>query len=247
MKENIFPRKISIAEKTLLFSILPQEKTGYNDYRKLIQELYVIGEGRFGGGNFILGNINDHPDLTISSSPVFAIGTIHTESKKYDLIIHSISESMIEFQIEPYPIEENIQIKNVITYSMWNPGMKNPESNTHVHEYEIKKYEYLLAIAPDVKKIWLHDYKTGVNHIIPVSNFFNELMRLKNIKDDNQLRKPNNFFENLESYSSLELRLAFLMYNKYLKRFNLAGVLEKTLEEQVIRKKHFKFFGRGLN
>lgn len=247
MKENIFPRKILTAEKILLFSILPETKTGYAAYRKLIPELFVIGEGRLGGGNFILGNPDDKPDLTISSSPVFAIGTAQTDAAKYDMTIHSISESMIEFQIQPYPVEENIRIKSVVTYSLWNPGMKNPENNSVVYEYEIKKYEYLLAIAPEVKKIWLHDYKTGVNHIIPVSNFFNELMRLKNIKDDNQLRKPNNFFENLETYSALDIRLAFLMYNKYLKRFNLAGVLEKTLEEQVSRKKHFKFFGRGLN
>lgn len=247
MKEKNYPRKISTTEITLLFSILPQEKSGYNEYRKILPELYVIGEGRFGSGNLLLGSINAKPDLTVSSSPVFAIGSVHTKSTVYDLVIHSIVDSIIEFQIEPYLVEDDFKIEKVITYSLWKPGMKAPEDGSTVYEYEIKYPEYMLAIAPSSKKIWLHDYKTGVNHIIPVSNFFNELMRLRNIKDDNQLKNPAKYFEKIDSFSSLELRLAFLMYNNYLKRFNLAGVLEKTLEEKVKKKKHLKFFGRGLN
>jgi predicted nucleotidyltransferase len=72
-------------------------------------------------------------------------------------------------------------------------------------------------------------------------------MRLKNIRDDYILKTPSKFFEEVEKYSDLDIKLAFLMYNKYLKRFNLAGVLENTLEEKVNRKRHLKLFGRGLN
>lgn len=247
LKEKIFPRKLSKAEQSLLFSILPEEKSGYNEYRNMISSLYVIGEGRFGYGNLILGTINEIPDLSLSSSPVYALGTVISKSNRYEVIIHSSNEGMIEFQIDPFPIDEEIDIKNVITYSYWSPGMNSPENNSGVLQYEIKKDEYLLAISPLSKKIWLHDYKTGVNHIIPVSNFFNELMRLKNIRDDYILKTPSKFFEEVEKYSDLDIKLAFLMYNKYLKRFNLAGVLENTLEEKVNRKRHLKLFGRGLN
>lgn len=247
MKENTFPRLISETEIKLLFSILPAEKSGYLEYRNIIPKLFIIGEGRFGNGNLILGAKDKKPDLTLSSSQVYALGSIFTKTRKYDVIIHSMDEGMMEFQIDPFPIEEEIEVESLISYSYWNPGMNAPEDDSRVYEYEIKKDEFTLAIAPSSKKIWLHDKNTGVNHIIPVSNFFNELMRLKNIKDDHLLRKPSQFFDEIQKYSSLDIKLAFLLYNKYLRRFNLTGVLENTLNEKVPRKKILKYFGRGLN
>ncbi len=247
MKENIYPRKLSESERAILFSLLPDDKSGYKNYHSLIDKYYLISEGRFGNGNLILGELDDLPDLSISSSPVFAIGNVYTAYENYYVVIHSSNEGMIEIQIDPYPVKDGIVITKVINYSDWKPGMKSPEYNSEVHQYLIKDKEYLLAVCQASKKIWLHEYLTGVNYIIPKSNFINELMRIQKVSADKSLINPANFFDNLNKFSDREIRLAFLLYNKYLKHFNLGDTLENILDENGKRKKSFKLFGRGLN
>ena len=243
MKEKVFPRRLSKSEQEILLSILPGNKIGYKNYHTLIDERFLIGEGRFGNGNLILGFIDDKPDLTVPSSSVFALGNVQTSEGNYYVVIHSVDEEMIEFQVDPFPVEENIIIQNVTSYSDWNPGMESPEKKSKVYEFAIKEDEYLLAVCPLSKKIWLHEYKSQVNHIIPLSNFFNELMRLRNVKDEKSLQNPSNFFNEINSYSEIEIKTAFLLYNKYLKRFELNDILIES-EKQ---KRSIKFFGRGLN
>lgn len=247
MKENIYPRKLSTAEREILFSLLPENKSGYKNYRSLIDKYSVISEGRFGNGNLILGEVDSSPDFSISSSPVFALGNIITSEINYYAVIHLLDEGMIEIQIDPYPVEDEIVIKNIVSYSDWKPGKKSPEKNSDVYQYMIKDGEYLLAICPVSKKIWLHEYKTEVNYIIPMSNFFNELMRVKKVKDEKLLMNPSKFFDEINNYSGLEIKLAFLLYNKYIRRFNLGNVLENLLTEKGKRKRNLKLFGRGLN
>lgn len=247
MKEIIYPRKLTASERTILFSILPDGKTGYKNYRSLIDKFYLIGEGRFGNGNLILGELDKLSDPFISSSSVFALGNIFTADEDYYIVIHSIDEGAIEIQIDPYPVNNEIVITKVVSYSDWVPGMKSPEKNSKVYQYLIKEKEYILAICPLSKKIWLHEYITGVNHIIPKSNFINELMQLQKVTKDKSLINPANFFENINKFSDNEIKLSFLLYNKYLKHFDLGDKLEKFLAENLKSKKSLKLFGRGLN
>lgn len=244
--KQFYPKKLSESEKEILFSVLPQNKPGYNKYRLLLDRLFVIGEGRFGKGNLILGKEDDLPDLSISSSPVFALGYVKCSVEKYYVIIHTLDEEKIEVQIDPYPINKVIKISEVISYSKWKPGMNSPETGSRVNEYLIEDNSYMLAICPESKKIWLHEYDSEVNYLIPVSNFFNELMRVKKIKDENIIQTPSGLFKNLESFSDYEIKLAFLLYNKYLKRFKLNETLEKLISGASFqKKKKMKLFGRG--
>lgn len=247
MKEEKFPRKLTKSEREILFSLLPENRSGYNQYRKLIDNLFLIGEGRFGKGNLVLGEVGSEPDHSISSSPVFALGNIFSTDQNYYAVIHSVDEKMIEIQIDPYPVKDDLTIDKVVSYSDWNPGMKSPEKSSKVYEYQIKDNEYLLAVCPLSKKIWLHEYETQVNYIIPLSNFFNELMRVRKIKDEKSLQSPSSFFMQIEKYSDYEIKLAFLLYNKYIKRFNFGDILESLLSGETKRNKSFKLFGRGLN
>ena len=52
---NDFPRKLTERERDFLFSILPENKKGYKLYRDKIDSLFVIGFGRFGDTNLVLG------------------------------------------------------------------------------------------------------------------------------------------------------------------------------------------------
>jgi hypothetical protein len=244
-----FPGKLTSAEYMLLFSVLPEKKPGYKIYRDKISSLLVTGAGRFGGGNFILGNENTEPDLSLPSSPVFAIGTNIYKEGTIDITIHEEIDDEIEYDIS---VRKQNSIPDLLTgikswnYSEWNPGDKAPNDNSIVREVLIIEDKYLLAIAPLHKKIWLHEYESGINFLIPVTNFYNELMRVCSIKDTKVALKPFSFFEKLFDYKDEELRLAFISYNRYLKRIKMKNEAPVySIDER--KKSFFSIFRKGEN
>jgi hypothetical protein len=101
------------------------------------------------------------------------------------------------------------------------PGNKSPEDESTVKEIQISGGTYTFVIASESKRIWLHERETGINFIIPVTNYFNELMRYKNIRDPKIALNPSSLFLNLNSYSNSDLSNALINYDKYLRRFSL--------------------------
>ncbi len=248
-----FPRSLTSIENMVLFSVLPENKAGYNSYRNKIKALVVTGLGRFGGGNFILGKENTQPDLSFPSSPVFAIGTNVYKEGTIDITIHEEVDDEIEFDIsimnqfhQEGSIPETLTEIKRWNYSEWNPGDKAPNDSSYVREVKIIENKYILAIAPYHKRIWLHEYKSGINLLIPLSNFYNELMRVCSIKDTKVALNPSSFFENLKNFSDVELKLAFLSYNKYLKRINIKEPIPIDSPAKK-EKKFFSFFRKGKN
>jgi len=214
----LYPRKITDIEKTCLFLILPENKPGYNLYRKKINDMLPLGEGNFSEGNYILGENESDSDLQFPSAPVFALGTLYNSTEKFDVIIHEESESKIEVWFGKY-LSENIgNDLKAKSYSYWIPGLKSPFSFAEVREITIKPKEFILAVVPEEKKIWLYDSASGVNHIIPVSNYYNSLMLYRNERKTGTVLNPNLFFNNLGLYNDQELKSAFELYNKYMRR-----------------------------
>lgn len=243
----MFPRNLTKTENFLLFSILPENKIGYNSYRNRINNLVVTGSGRFGGGNFVLGREGTKPDLSFPSSPVFAIGTNVYEEGTIDITIHEELDEEIEFDISARnqnTVPENLTEIKKWNYSEWNPCDKAPNDNSFVREIIIVKDEYVLSIAPAHKKIWLHEFKSRINFLVPLTNFYNELMRVSNIKDASVALKPTSFFKNIDKFNDEQLILAFFSYNRYLRKFDIQNIsqLESTFPK---RKKTFSIFSKG--
>lgn len=217
-----YPRDLSVIEKKLLFSILPANKSGYAQYRAKINTLSVTGEGMGGGSNLFLGLQGTLPDTISPSRPVFALGTLHYDTGIIDLIIHEEIDNEIECVFDgDLSIAQNEMLKKNINYSEWEPGMKSPEKNEKVREIIIVPSSYILVFAASESKIWLHNTATGVNLLIPLSNYYNNLMLLKNERKSSVALNPKLFFNNLEAYDNEELVSAFIMYNKYMKRVQL--------------------------
>lgn len=238
--------ELSQNELKLLFAILPADKPGYKKYRDMISGLKVMGKGRFNDGNFYLGSGETKPDLSIASTPVFAVGIVKTNLGNIDVLIHEYEDDLIEVQLSKrFGDDDELIIDDVLSFSDWNPGGNSPGSNEVVKEFEIIKDRFILIIDKSNKKIWLHNFETGVNHIIPVSNYFNELMRLKRIKDENLFRSPSLFFNKLDDFSEEDFKLAFYQYNKFMRRFNIKINPEDLLTPVVHKKKFFKLFSRG--
>ncbi|AFH49601.1 Hypothetical protein IALB_1895 [Ignavibacterium album JCM 16511] len=242
MKE--FPRKLSDAELNLLLLLLPEDKPGYSRYRNLIRNYFVIGEGRFGEGNYFLGKVDDEIDLEISSSPILTSGIVETDKTTFEISINQIQDDKIEFSISPYPdVNEFYRVKRVITISDWIPGKKSPDGNK-VKLFPVDGLNYVLAIAPLDHKIWLYEKSSGINYPIPISNFYNELLRLKRESRNEVYKSPNKLFEEIESFTEAEIILAFLLYCKYKRRFHFDHLIDKYLTEPKNKKSLFSFFRR---
>lgn len=240
----MFPRELTDIEKKFLFYLLPEEKPGYNNYRTKINEMSVIGNGRFGETNKILGRPGTALDLSIPLTPVFAIGAIYEPGKKIDVLIHEEMERQIEFDISE---KKDISIlqNSMWSYSQWQPGSKAPGDNADVREVTILNDLYTLAIATSHKKLWLHCSETGVNHIIPVTNYYNYLMMIKNIRESKIVLTPHLFFTEQKNYYDQELKSAFILYNKYFKRVKIKEDLTQTVDYRKQQKSIFGFLKRG--
>ncbi|MGH2576040.1 MAG: hypothetical protein ACRDFC_10115, partial [Ignavibacteria bacterium] len=178
----MYPRKLTNFEKEWLCYLLPEDRPGYAAYREKINSMIVIGEGRFGEGNFILGYREDMPDFSYSSLPMFACGQIECEDCRIQISVHELYDDKIEFSISNLlgeVIPDNIYEKKRWSYSYWKPGDKSPFENDNLREIDLSgiKGSLVLAVSKANKSIWLYDGKTQVNHIIPVTNFINELLR----------------------------------------------------------------------
>lgn len=242
-----FPRELTPQEKYLLFSVLPEKKPGYKFYREKINEMMVTGYGRFKNNNYVLGKEGTIPDLSFSSTPVFAAGTIKIPGDEIDILINEEIDDEIEFDVTLKNTNEiplNIEEEARWNYSEWNPGDKAPHDDTMVRETVISPGEYILAFAPAHKKIWLHESKSGVNHLIPLTNYYNELMRFKRTKDPKQALNPKLMFERLDDFSDHELVNAFVLYNKYMRRFShdFSRYLKSPQQEET--KRRFKYLFR---
>ena len=243
-----FPRKLKELERELLFSILPSEKSGYLTYREKIENKYVLGSGRFGETNLILGSKEEELNIQDASSTIFAAGSIIYNEGKIEISINEEIDDRIEFDISPKDYALVFKGKEIKrwNYSEWIPGQKSPKENSNLREVVISQGKYILAISPQEKRIWLHEYDSGINHLIPLSNYYNQLMIEKNIRDPKIALKPNLFFGNglgkHSDYTDIELRNSFISYNKYLRKLNIK---EETIVTKTKSKRKFLKFLKG--
>ncbi len=211
-----FPRKLNSIEKELLDFILPENRSGYAAINEKLKNLFVIGNGRFGGNNYLIGEKTDVIDLTAPSSPVIAAGYKTIDGKTYYVLLHEEFENIFEID---YQIVE--RKGKDFTYSDWLPGQKAPGDNSELREITILPSEAVLAIAPKHRRIWVYVKKTGVNHFIPMANLYNEIMRVKGEKDPKIALDVKRIFTDHEILTDDEIRMGFYSYNKYLKKIEL--------------------------
>lgn len=235
-----FPRRLKSQESEWLFTALPENKLGYKQYRDIINGLTVIGLGRFGEGNFILGTEGDIIDLEVSSEPIFAVSNISFENANIYVTIHEESERQIEIDLKienEENIPDNLNRAKIWTYSNWIPGEKAPNDNSRIREVHLVKNEIVLAIAPLHKKIWIYNSISGINHFVPVTNFYNEMILLTEIKDPLIALNPGRLFTNLDEFNDEQLTAGFLTYNRHWKRVELDHHFTELQNEQ--KKKSF--------
>ncbi len=213
--ETSYPRSLRAKERDLLESVLPPDRPGYRKYRELLETMQVIGEGRRGAGNLILGYPGQAPDVTSPLSPVVAYGVVETTQDRYTITVREFTGDQLDVEVvsaHDEEIPDHFEEKRRWTYASWRPGSLSPATGKPVREVPIDDRS-VLAVAAGEKRLWLYDGTTGMNHPIPVTNYHNELMVHKQIRDPAIALQVGLLFDRLSSYSDEDLRAAFVSYN----------------------------------
>lgn len=227
----MYPQPFSGRERAWVEWILPEERAGYNAYRSRIETMMIVGEGRRGRGEIILGQAGTEVDFSSPLSPVFAYGAVETSSGSISVTLREIRDDQISVEIVGHHSDEvpvDFEEFRRWTYSTWSPGDVCPQCSqttreVSMHAQSITNENFVLAICGKDRRLWVYEAVTGVNHLIPVTNFYNELMLHRNIRDPRIAFDSKLLFSELSSFSNDDFLHAFLTYNQLKTKVHLEG------------------------
>jgi hypothetical protein len=228
-----YPRPLRPKELDLLEGVLPPDRPGYREYRELLSRMVALGEGRRGAGNLLLGFAGDRPDVTSPLAPVVAYGMLQTTNDIFSITVREYVGKQIDVEIvssHQKEIPDHFEEKKRWTYSTWKPGDILPSSGERLREVPITS-EFVLGIAANEKRVFLYDGLSGIVHLIPITNFYNELMLHKNIRDPKIALHSSLLFKDHRVYTDEDLRSAFVAYNKLKRRVSLVEPQQPGSEE----------------
>src|ERR1041384_4708105 len=125
-----YPRQLLPRERELIEWILPQGAPGYREYRELIRGMVVLGEGRRGEGEIILGPAGMEPDFSSPLAPLLAYGSIEFSDGTASVSLREIQDGQISVEIVSQRSEELPPTPGEVrrwTYSLWKPGSPRSE------------------------------------------------------------------------------------------------------------------------
>jgi hypothetical protein len=213
-EDEVFPRDLSDAERALLLWVLPDSKLGYKEYREAVRLNRVVAKGRRGEGNYILASAETDPDTRSPLPPVIALGVRQEEHAAMSIVVRERLGDQVEFEIVRIEQREG----GSWSLSDWIPGDPCPQCGDSVRTVEIRStlsVKAALSVCPRDKRIWVHDCASGINHPIPHTNFYTDLMLVKNIRDPQRALDFRSFFIKLSDFTHEELTRAFLLYNQF--------------------------------
>ncbi|MBI4429156.1 MAG: hypothetical protein HY562_08555 [Ignavibacteriales bacterium] len=220
MENNgVYPRVLRRAERELLLWVLPEERPGYREYRDCVKAWKIAAQGRRGTGNYILAPEGTVVDNDSPLPQVFAFGAVITANGEMTITVRERLGDQLEFEITTPDDEqpaENAQGVRRWTFSTWLPSQPCPICSMPVREVAMKTRSGLhpvFAVCPRDQRLWVYDEATGVNHPIPVTNIYNELVMQRKVRDPLVALDSKRLFSDLASYSDEKLTKAFAVYN----------------------------------
>jgi hypothetical protein len=210
-----YPRPLRPKELDLLETVLPVDRPGYRALRIRLESMTVLGEGRRGEGDLVLGLHGDLPDIDSPLSPVIAYGMVETTRGTFTISVRAETGNQINIEIvsaNGQGIPDHYEEKRRWTYSWWSPGEVSPATGTPVREV-VAGAGVTLAFAEAEKRIWIHESSGGIVRLIPITNYYNELMISRGIRDPRIALVPSLLWKDLKSFSDEDLLRAFVAYN----------------------------------
>ena len=224
-----YPRPLTKQEAEWIAWILPNDSSGYREWHNLIRSMSVIGEGRRGEGEIILSKEPGIPDFGPPLPPVLAYGMIENDFGSISITLREPFDGQVSLEIVSHAgrtIPDRSVERRRWTYSTWFPGQSCPQCSSSVREIPMitgDAQEFVLAVCSRDRRIWVYEKQTGINKLIPVTNFYNELMLHKNIRDPKIALDHKRLFSDLGSYSNADLKYAFSTYNTIMPHLRAQG------------------------
>jgi hypothetical protein len=224
-----YPRPLTPLERELALWVLPAGAAGYAALREFVERSVVIGEGRRGEGEIILGAPGDTPDLGSPLPQVVSFGIAGTGDDTVSVTVREILDGQMSVEIvgtRSDRVPEDARIVRRWTYAEWLPGKPCPQCGAAVREVEIARsgpgpIPAVLAICPADRRLWVHGGPSGVCRPVPVTNYYNELMLRRQIRDPATALDSSKLFARLGEYSDADLAAAFTAYNRFRAKVDL--------------------------
>ena len=218
-----FPRGLRECERDALLGVLPETRPGYLRYRNLIAGMEVLGQGRRGQGHMVLGGRGDIPDVLSAPGVVVAYGMIEATNTRFTISVREYLGRQIDAEIvssDGSEITDHVGERRCWTFSTWSPGAPSPDTGAQVREVAVGE-SATLALCPDERRLWVHDRTDGMVYLLPITNFHNEVMLVKGIRDPEIALRPDQFFHDHARYDDADLRRAFIAYNAVRRRVTI--------------------------
>ena len=217
-----YPRALTDLEKILILRVLPEDAPGHSPHRNFIHTAVVIGQGRRGEGEIILGIEGHIPELDAPLPPVFAFGVGRSGDEEISVTVREILDGQASIEIvgrQADRVAPDSRIDSFWTYSDWRPGMPCPQCGGRPREAEVSPGEtgrpgQSLGICTADRRLWIFDGRLVTCRPVPVTNYYNELMLVKQIRDPDIALASRKLFERLDDYTSEDLVRGFLAYNR---------------------------------
>ena len=222
MKErgDQLPRRLTDWERELLLWLLPADRPGYREYRDLIEQWGVTAAGRRGPGNYILSPLDERVDNESPLPQVLSYGVVETDQGSISVSLRERLGNQVEFEIAklgPGEIGPSFRELRRWTFSSWSAGKPCPMCERPTREVPMKTTtgrELVLAICAKNERLWVFDIPSGVNHPVPMTNFYNEVMLHRRVRDPETALDPRRLFSRLDEFTDGDLVRAFSSYNK---------------------------------
>jgi hypothetical protein len=234
-----FPRELDSLERELLLWVLPGERPGYAEYRKFVETWPVVAAGRRGEGNFVLAEAGWTADIESPLPQLFAYGVVELERGSLTISVRERSGGQLEFEMAGVTDRATVTALREIrrwSFSEWLPSQPCPSCRSSVREIRMATaaaQTLVLALCSKDRRIWVYDGRSGVNALIPVTGFYNELMLQTGVHDPNIALNPTRLFELPGAQGDAELIRAFSSYNKLRNKVVLQGDLVVVGERKL--------------
>jgi hypothetical protein len=229
------PRELDPTERDLLLWLLPGDRPGYAEYRKFVEQWSVAAVGRRGEGNYILAEPGWKVDNESPLPQLFAYGVVEHDGGNLTVSIRERLGGQIEFEIEGQMFAASPEIRRW-TFSEWAPSHPCPSCRSTVREVSMTTTagQVLdLVLCSKDRRIWVFDSLTGMNALIPVTGFYNELMMQMGVKDPGIALEPQRIFDLSGGPSDSNLIKALSSYNRVRKKVAIEGTLNVAVEPKL--------------
>lgn len=210
---------LSDLEQDLLTWVLPEHRPAYAPYRQAVMTWVVAARAERGDGHIVLAPSGGSVDLEMPLPQVLAYGVLETSGGAVAVTVRERVAEQLDCDISCLSGKEiPVQFTELRrwSYSEWNSGKPCPMCGAEVREIRwtlAAGAAVTLGICRADRRLWVFDSSRDLTLPVPVTSFYNELMKVRRVRDPAIALSPERFYSSLDSYTDAELREAFFHYN----------------------------------